>query len=204
MYPPNKLKLKLKLLMLLGLTGISNRLLWWVSFVGLGSVKPKVLLPEQKITSADGLRGTPPLHRPQYLLSVEERNELLKQVDELLGKGHIRESKSPYNSQKGYYSSRRKMVLCDFIIKNRFPLPLIDKILDAKVFSKLNLVSGYHQIRMKEEDVPKTAFSTPLGNYEWLVMPFGASNAVATFQTLMNKVLAGLIGKCCFCFLDDI
>ncbi|GMG55639.1 unnamed protein product [Ambrosiozyma monospora] len=143
--------------------------------------KPSGLPPEREVEHAiDLIEGTPPLHRPQYRLSVEERKELLKQVDELLGKGHVRESKSPYNSPVLFVKKKDGgLRLCvdyrllnNFTIKNRFPLPLIDEILesigDAKVFSKLDLVSGYHQIRMKEEDIPKTAFSTPLGHYEWL------------------------------------
>jgi hypothetical protein len=93
-------------------------------------------------------------------------------------------------------------------MKNKYPLPRIDLLFDqlirAQVFSKIDLHSGYHQIKIREEDIPKTAFSTRYGMYEYLVMSFGLTNAPSHFMYLMNSVFMDELDKFVMVFIDDI
>jgi hypothetical protein len=142
-----------------------------------------------------------PPFRNLLRLSHEESVELTKQLEALLSKDLIRPSSSPYGAPVLF--ARKKdgtLRLCidyrllnKITVRDRYPLPdiaeLLDRLAGAKMFSKLDLRSGYHQVRMAERDVEKTAFTTHLGAFEWLVMPMGLTNAPATFQRLMNDVL---------------
>jgi len=93
-------------------------------------------------------------------------------------------------------------------VKNKYPLPRIDDLSDqlagASVLSKIELRSGYHQLKIKKEDVPKTAFRTRYGHYEFLVLPFGLTNALAFFMDLMNRVFKFFLDKFVVVFIDDI
>jgi hypothetical protein len=160
--------------------------------------------------------GTAPISRPPYRMPPNELAELKVQLQELLDKGFIRPSASPWGCPALFVKKKDDTLrMCvDYrplnavTVKNKYPLPRIDLLFDqlagAKVFSKIDLRSGYHQIKIRPSDVPKTAFSTRYGLYEYLVMSFGLTNAPAYFMYLMNSVFMPELDKFVVVFLDDI
>ncbi|GJX93426.1 putative reverse transcriptase domain-containing protein, partial [Tanacetum coccineum] len=144
------------------------------------------------------------------------RQELSNQLQELTDRGFIRPSTSPWGAPvlfvKKKDGSFRMCIdyreLNKLTIKNRYPLPRIDDLFDQlqglSVYSKIDLRSGYHQLRVREEDIPKTAFRTRYGHYEFQVMPFGLTNAPAVFMDLMNRVCKPYLDKFVIVFIDDI
>jgi len=161
---------------------------------------PPGLPPKRQVDHAiDLIPGAAPPARPPYRLAYAELEELKKQIDHLLAQGFVRPSTSPFASPILFVKKKDGALrLCvDYralnalTIKNKSPIPRIDDLLDrvagAKVFSTIDLISGYNQIRVKPEDVHKTAFATRFGSFEYLVLPFGLTNAPATFQRLMNE-----------------
>ena len=133
-----------------------------------------------------------------------------------MSKGYIRPSKSPWGAPVLFTKKKDgSLRLCvdyrglnKLTIKNKFPLPRVDDIFDhlcgSKIFSKIDLRSGYHQIRIKESDIAKTGFRSRLGHYEYVVLPFGLTNAPATFMTLMNSLFRDYLGKLVLLLMNDI
>jgi hypothetical protein len=149
-------------------------------------------------------------------MSTPELQELKMQLKELLDLGLIRPSVSPWGAPVIFIRKKDgSWRLCiDYrqlnkaTIKNQYPLPRIDDLFDqmkgATVFSKIDLRSGYHQLRIKEDDVPKTAFKTRFGHYEFTVLPFGLTNTPGVFMSLMNGVFREYLDKFVQVFIDDI
>ena len=162
------------------------------------------------------VEGSVPVIRPMYRMSPAELNELKKQLEDLVGYKFIQPSKSPFGAPvifvKKKDGSTRMCIdyraLNKITKKNSYPLPRVDELLDrlngAKYFSKIDLRSGYHQVRIADEDVEKTAFRTRYGHYEFLVLPFGLTNAPATFMHLMQQVFRPYLDDFVIVFLDDI
>ena len=175
------------------------------------------LPPEREIDfPIDLVPGTTPISLPPYRMAPAELKELKTQLQELVDRGFIRPSISPWGvpvlfvKKKDdtwrlyiYYRQLNKVT-----IHNRYPLPRIDDLFDqlqgAKVFSKIDLRSGYRQLRIRESEIPKTAFRTRYGHYEFLVMSFGLTNAPTAFMDLMNRVFHPYLDRFVIVFIDDI
>eukprot|EP00253_Pinus_taeda_P023407 PITA_23407 len=160
--------------------------------------------------------GAAPVSRAPYRMSTPELTELKMQLQELLDKEYIRPSVSPWGAPVLFVKKKDGTLrmcidyrqLNKLTIKNKYPLPQIDELFDqvkgATVFSKIDLRSGYHQIRIKDEDIAKTAFRTRYGHYEFVVFPFGLTNAPATFMCLMNSIFHPYLDRFVLIFIDDI
>lgn len=178
---------------------------------------PKGLPPKRSVEMRIDLeKDSKPKMGPIYKLSRKELEEMKKQLDEALNNGFIRPNISPWGSpvlftpKKGGglrmcidYRALNKQT-----IKNQVPLPRIDEVWDqvggSKYFSTIDLRSGYHEIRLRDADIQKTAFRTRYGQYEYLVTPFGLTGAPGCFQTLMNNIFRPHLDKFVLVYLDDI
>ncbi|KAL5855345.1 hypothetical protein ACOSQ4_005147 [Xanthoceras sorbifolium] len=164
----------------------------------------------------DVIPGTAPVSIAPYRMAPAELKELKLQLQKLLDKGFIRPSVSPWGAPVLFVKKKDgSMRLCidyrqlnKLTIKNKYMLPRIDDLFDqlrgATVFSKIDLRSGYHQLRVKDSDIQKTAFRTRYGHYKFVVMPFGLTNAPAAFMDLMNRIFRPYLDLCVIVFIDDI
>ena len=160
--------------------------------------------------------GTEPISIPPYRMAATELKELKAQLEELLNKGFIRPSTSPWGDSVLFVKKKdgSLRLYIDYrqlnraTIRNQYPLPRIDELFDqlqgSWVYSKIDLRSGYHQLKVRENDVSKTAFRTRYGHYEFLVMPFGLTNAPDAFIDLMNRVFSPYLDKFVIVSIDGI
>ncbi|GJZ66149.1 retrotransposon protein, putative, ty3-gypsy subclass [Tanacetum coccineum] len=164
----------------------------------------------------DLVPGVAPVARAPYQLAPSEMKELAEQLQELSDKGFIRPGFSPWGAPILFVKKKdRSFCMCidyhelnKLTVKNRYPLPRIDDLFDqlqgSSVYSKIDLRSCYHQLRVREEHIPKTAFKTRYGHYEFQVMPFGLTNTPVVFMDLMNQVCKPYLDKFVIVFIDDI
>ena len=176
---------------------------------------PGIPLEREVDLAIEIVPGTVPMSRAPYRMAPTELKELKSQLQELLDKGFIRPSVSPWGAPVLFVKKKDGTLrMCiDYrqinkvTVKNKYPLPRIEDLFDqlkgAGAFSKIDLRSGYYQLRVKEGDVPKTAFSR-YGHYEFLVMPFGLTNAPAACMDLMNRVFRPYVDQFVLVFIDDI
>ncbi|GJR46544.1 putative reverse transcriptase domain-containing protein [Tanacetum coccineum] len=175
------------------------------------------LPPQQQVEfRIDLIPGATPIAKSSYRLAPSEMQELSKQLQKLQDKGFIRPSHSPWGALvlfvKKKDGSFRMCIdyreLNKLTIKNRYPLhridDLFDQLLGARYFSKIDLRYGYHQLRVHDDDISKTAFRTRYGHFEFTVMPFRLTNALAVFMDLMNRVCKPHLDKFVIVFIDDI
>ncbi|MGQ3144897.1 reverse transcriptase family protein, partial [Rhizobium oryzihabitans] len=160
--------------------------------------------------------GCKPPALPSYKMSQPELLEMKKQVAAFLEQGIIEPSSSPYAAPVLFVKKKSgELRMCidyrqlnKITLRDQYPLPRVDDLFDrlagCTVFSSLDLQAGYHQIRIPDEDVPKTAFRTPTGLYQFKVLCFGLTNAPATFQRVMNNAFADVINGCALVYIDDI
>jgi hypothetical protein len=173
--------------------------------------------PDRKIEFVIELvPGTAPIFKRPYRMAANQLAELKEQFQELLDKGYIRPSASPWGAPVIFVLMKDGMQrmcmdyrsLNEVTIKNKYPSPRIDDLFDqlkgASIFSKIDLQSGYHQLKFRASDIPKTAFITRYGLYEYTIMSFGLTNAHAYFIYLMNKVFLEYLDKFVVVFIDDI
>jgi hypothetical protein len=182
-----------------------------------------VFAPLSSLPPDRGVRHTIPLppghdppYRAPYRMSPAELEEVKKVVADLLAKNYIEPAQSPYGSPILFVQKKDGTLRAVFdyrglnkiTARDRYPLPRIDSLFDAmygcSVFSSLDLQSGYHQILIHPDDIPKTAFVTPLGQYQFKVLCFGLTNAPATFQRIMNRIFESQLYKSVVVYLDDV
>lgn len=183
----------------------------------LPDVMPEGLSPRRPVDHKIELLPSVQPPKPQsYPMLPELLPELKRQLEDLVKKGHLRLSQSPYGASVMFVvKSGGGLRLCgDFralnklMVRNRYPLPCMDETTDRLVndryYSKLDLKSDYHQIQIAKGDERKTTINTQYGQYEFTVLPFGLCNAPRTFCNLMNQVFRDLLDICCVVYLDNI
>jgi hypothetical protein len=196
------------------------------------SLEDHLILREYKYVFSEEVLGVPPrrdiefsielvpravpVSRTPYIMSTPKLVELKIQLNEMLDKGYVRLSVSSWGAPTLFVKNKNYTLrLCidyrqfnKMTIKNKYPLPRIDDLFDqlrgATILSKIELRYGYHQVRIKDEYIHKTTFRTRYGHYEFVVVPFGLTNAPTTFMYLMNNVLSKFLDRFVLVFIDDI